>query len=494
ADQLLSSTDRLQKYCNDPSTSRKLPRDNIFLGMACAAKYSDDMFYRCVPTEINLDYDTASVYFVDFGNSQTVPLTELYELSDDFISQSCYAVRCRLDKLAPPEDSTSYGEEVQQDIDLLAVNEDEVPKKFECRFVSRFEPCLVELKCEGERLDDQLARLNHCRKTERGRYFDGPFKKLDPAKLTRTVAVISYAETPSSMYIYPSHHQPEQDGLMVQLPAEYDDPSSNINSLSKSDAAVGAVCAAKYSVDEAWYRSEIVEVCNDDDTTCTVRFVDYGNTENCKLTDLKKLLFCYGALPALALNVKMDGVIAQETPAALEKFAEIVHQMDTDYAIEFVDLKSPTTVGPFLVKLFVPGETICVNDQLNAAISALCESVVFDEKKVVETLAEHGVVNSSPEPEPAALAACITEKLLNYVDSQDRDDGEIDSQEQKSESVVIDAELPLSESKLIEGEQENDEIVKLEGENSVIAEQEAEAAAVGSIIAIDDSTTVESEN
>lgn len=40
--------------------------------------------------------------------------------------------------------------------------------------------------------------------------------------------------------------------------------------------AAGVLCAAPYSVDQQWYRAQVLDA--DDDIT-TVRFIDFGNTD-----------------------------------------------------------------------------------------------------------------------------------------------------------------------------------------------------------------------
>lgn len=46
-----SLTTRLQNFCN---TAEKWSADSVYLGLACAAKFSvDGAFYRCIPTSID---------------------------------------------------------------------------------------------------------------------------------------------------------------------------------------------------------------------------------------------------------------------------------------------------------------------------------------------------------------------------------------------------------------------------------------------------------
>ena len=54
SDKLQSLTERLQAACS--TNAQRLPIDSVYLGVACAAKYSaDNTYYRCVPVTINGD-------------------------------------------------------------------------------------------------------------------------------------------------------------------------------------------------------------------------------------------------------------------------------------------------------------------------------------------------------------------------------------------------------------------------------------------------------
>jgi len=45
-------------------------------------------------------------------------------------------------------------------------------------------------------------------------------------------------------------------------------------------------CAAQYHEDGKWYRAEVTEITPNG---VTVNFVDYGNTQKCKVSDLRAL-------------------------------------------------------------------------------------------------------------------------------------------------------------------------------------------------------------
>ena len=101
------------------------------------------------------------VFFVDFGNNETIKIDELYLLDDVFIEEPCYAIKCRVDGLKACSPS-KYDHTITEDIDSYAVDENADPKILNCKFVSYFEPYVVELRHNNTLFIDELSKMGHC--------------------------------------------------------------------------------------------------------------------------------------------------------------------------------------------------------------------------------------------------------------------------------------------------------------------------------------------
>lgn len=71
-----------------------------------------------------------------------------------------------------------------------------------------------------------------------------------------------------------------------------------------SKPKVGDYCAAKFSVDQQWYRAQIIGISG---SKGTIRYIDYGNFETCALTALYQLLDIHSTkvLPAQAIKIEL---------------------------------------------------------------------------------------------------------------------------------------------------------------------------------------------
>ncbi len=71
-------------------------------GELCVCRYSEDgSFYRGRVTSL-LSSDQAKVHFIDYGNTEVVTVTDIYEIDEQFLSPPAQAVLCTLNQLLNP--------------------------------------------------------------------------------------------------------------------------------------------------------------------------------------------------------------------------------------------------------------------------------------------------------------------------------------------------------------------------------------------------------
>ena len=90
-------------------------------GLACVAQFSEDeLWYRAIIT--NITDNQATVIFVDYGNTDTVHLDSLKEVTDDFLQISPFAIRCKLRNASEP--SAGWPDEVCSTLESSLLEED----------------------------------------------------------------------------------------------------------------------------------------------------------------------------------------------------------------------------------------------------------------------------------------------------------------------------------------------------------------------------------
>ena len=82
------------------------PLKNPQIGQICVAKYSEDSaWYRATIEEINHDLKTVRVFFVDYGNSDCLTMSDkeknLCEIATEFKKHPAMATKCSLHGIEP---------------------------------------------------------------------------------------------------------------------------------------------------------------------------------------------------------------------------------------------------------------------------------------------------------------------------------------------------------------------------------------------------------
>ncbi|TPX35480.1 hypothetical protein SmJEL517_g02151 [Synchytrium microbalum] len=136
---------------------------------------------------------------------------------------------------------------------------------------------------------------------------------MDEESVNEIQAVISDISGGGSFYF---QHVGDGTKKLEQLMADFASfHISQQNSIIPFNPNVNDYCAAKYSVDEGWYRARIRKV-NPADKTYTVLYMDYGNSETVPLSRLRPLDSKFGVsyLPPQAI----EGVLAYLTVPPLD--------------------------------------------------------------------------------------------------------------------------------------------------------------------------------
>lgn len=96
----------LQTYYETSADNVRLTRPQI--GQMCIARYSQDQaWYRAIVKEIDADLNSVVVFFIDYGNQETIQMDgNLLVIHEQFVKYPCMGVLCCLDGLAPIIDTS----------------------------------------------------------------------------------------------------------------------------------------------------------------------------------------------------------------------------------------------------------------------------------------------------------------------------------------------------------------------------------------------------
>ncbi|GJQ67361.1 putative tudor domain protein [Trypoxylus dichotomus] len=226
-------------------------------GQIYAVLSSDSNWYRGSVTEIK--GSEVVITFVDYGNTELVPTTNLRELSPLFYQPHMLAV-----EIFVPEDKEQY---LEQEITVSVV-----PGSLGWEGTVILESD-ADTDVIAPQTTEVLTELEEAVTTFVSPQQDFTLEEEEEEAASPTIGVhvvISHIDTPSEFYL---QHSDASESISL-LQEELQEHIPNLSNLENPTA--GVLCAAPYSVCQQWFRAQVLDA--DDDIT-TVRFVDFGNTD-----------------------------------------------------------------------------------------------------------------------------------------------------------------------------------------------------------------------
>ena len=137
----------------DSLSNEELALSAISVGDVCCAQFSEDnQWYRAV-VEDNMN-GALTVRFIDYGNTETLPISRTKILKDAFFAEPPLAVKCSLLGIEPvvgetwPDESCTLFEELTAEKELSA------------KFSSFTEPFEIQLNESGMDIGEELLKAN----------------------------------------------------------------------------------------------------------------------------------------------------------------------------------------------------------------------------------------------------------------------------------------------------------------------------------------------
>ncbi|CAK1585968.1 unnamed protein product [Parnassius mnemosyne] len=225
----------------------------------CAAKSSDGNWYRA--SIISIEDEGVKVQFTDYGNTETLPKTELKKLDAKFYEPCSLALVASLGLVALQDDTLQKLTEWTTDKEVqvtLAFGDDGWLASLHLEGVD------LSMKLVNEKLATPQIISTEEHKTE-------PMPER-PTSLPEgcTQVYISHIDTPGHFWL----QMVDKVDDIEKIQAELQENADTYKDIENRE--MGTLCVAKYLADDQWYRAEILDA--DSDIT-TVRFIDYGNTD-----------------------------------------------------------------------------------------------------------------------------------------------------------------------------------------------------------------------
>jgi tudor domain-containing protein 1/4/6/7 len=216
--------------------------------------------------------DKCRLYYVDFGNSEILPYSDIFELPQQFINPKVMALRfslAGLKNLTITDEVKSYFKELVTE------------KLLHLRVVAPEGPPIKqygELRLSGTNVLDLLVK----KMKEKEVRCSFPMMPI-PSVGTRDSVKVSYVVNASSFYVQLETNTEALKSVMLAVETICSDGAPF---LEADQLQIGLPCCAQYSEDEKWYRAKILSFSS---SLVEVMYVDYGNSDSVLLSSLKPI-------------------------------------------------------------------------------------------------------------------------------------------------------------------------------------------------------------
>lgn len=379
---------------------------------------------------VNIDNDDVHIIYVDYGNQEIVNAAKLKTLDKEFLKEHMLAF-----KVFVMEDPAVY---FDKNVTMKLwygdngwegeiINENNLQQIFDSPAIkfNELSPVNVQVQENEEQLEvvvleTEIPPNGSNSLSEKPDAAD--IETESEIHVDKGLSVIlSHADSPSDFYL----QLQEDESIVNNLQWALQEQIESLNILENPTA--GVLCAALYTVDQQWYRAQILDYDTD---IITVRFVDYGNTDvlDNNNTTIKTLPIELITLAQYArrCSLRIKSVDTEWSAAAFQRFTELtdaasylsVEVIDQDEKITYVNLYCDgTDIGETLIqegqaiKLELDLEATCTGfiSHLNSPSEfyVQLESAVGDLEWTADQLASAENFVEIQDLTPGALCAAV---------------------------------------------------------------------------------------
>jgi tudor domain-containing protein 1/4/6/7 len=306
-------------------------------GYPCCSKFSEDVsWYRAVITKSSsVASGFLDVKFVDYGNTQTTPVSDVKDLKDKFLELPVQALDCSLHGIKPENNSSEWSADAKALFSKLTKNKHIVglicgknpDGKYKVKLVDttgemdmQVDQILIAAKY-AEKTSDQLRNVarsqsgrspsseqtspqsnNKTQEIKRTAPFPYTKEVLTPGKEEKVL--VSSVTSPSLFYCMMYRTSTDLEKLMSDIKRHYSRLGADDEWLA--NPSVGDPCCAKFPEDQSWYRALVTDVSSPGKVE--VLFIDYGNSERVQAKSVKRLAPQFSELNCQGIKCSLNRI------------------------------------------------------------------------------------------------------------------------------------------------------------------------------------------
>jgi len=290
---MISLMDLMYEFYAEKDKGSRIAKPSV--GSYCVALFSDMSWYRGKLTQVATE--RASVFYIDYGNTEDVPMSDVKELDPQFCVLPAQALRCSLEGIAPlvgtwsPECVKKFQEAVlEQDVQVTFLRRDVSGAGFD-----------VQLEFKGQVISEKLVEAGLAKKKDQGSI---PSFAVQMGEMYRVI--VTAVTSPQDFYSLILDEDGKLDTLMEQIGKHCSSLPASPASAADLSWKTGNFVLAQFTEDQGWYRAVITKILQGG-SKAEVRYIDYGNTETLPVSELRCLPPEFGVLPSQAVRCCLEG-------------------------------------------------------------------------------------------------------------------------------------------------------------------------------------------
>ena len=343
-----SDKDKLDKLMEDienyvPGVQDKTGQRDLKVGEVCLAKYVDDVWYRARILEIDPSGVRNQIFFLDYGNSDVVDAKHTLAAPERFLSMPPQCFECELADVRPL--GGHWSSEALTRLEELLVEQHLTAEAVSLKTNNVIVLRLFQDANKSSQVAEQLVAAGYAERT--------PTSSIGSATTTQHYSFfdldgsiyrdvfITHTVHPGKFYCQLLNNTTALQKLMEDLDVTYREAAEDDYPLTS--CCENNPCCARYSEDNMWYRASITGESPSASGVIEVQFVDYGNSENVHLSNLKELDTKFLDLPVQALECCLYGIkpntnSEEWSSGAIEQFTSLIHDKHlVSYINEYKD-------------------------------------------------------------------------------------------------------------------------------------------------------------
>lgn len=386
ADLLADLLQRLYEFYNETESVEHEWKTTDF---CCAKSVNDEQWYRA--QIVNFVDEEINVQYVDYGNSETLPVSNLRKLDSSFYTPHALSLKVYLHVTwTVPEDNLL---ELAGDTEYNAV------------VLRGNDGWVVELlDGSGQSITDKLVELGFAtalenspfmRVVEGGRFVEGSNINIS----------VSFIDSPLQLWIFVGNDIEQIEALQDRL----QEAAPKLLQLKEPTG----IFAAKFS-DDLWYRANLLE-------NSTVRFIDYGNSDTVNLSDIKVLSADF-LEPAEGFAVKVELPVGNFKPAATERLNELLISSEIESEEEIIAHILSVNDSFIVADILKGGKSvvdILVEESLVTRVEKVCSGFISHFNSLNDFFVQESSVVDSLESISTAMLTADSFEHLAHVNEED---------------------------------------------------------------------------